>query len=101
MRSRYISPSVARRGVPRVAARVWFVETGVGLSGGAVPRRLGGYASTRLVFLDALVKRVYGHLGQVRHRPDVVEYRVEQHRKTTHRNLSVAEWLHVLQEEVA
>ena len=29
---------------------------------------------------DSLVKRVYGHLGQVRHRADVVEYRVEQHR---------------------
>lgn len=28
---------------------------------------------------DALVKRVYGHLGQVRHRAEMVEYRVEQH----------------------
>lgn len=28
---------------------------------------------------DALVKRVYGHLGSVRHRAEVVEYRVEQH----------------------
>jgi len=28
---------------------------------------------------DALVRRVYGHLGAVRHRADVVEYRVEQH----------------------
>jgi integrase len=28
---------------------------------------------------DALVKRVYGHLGTVRHRAEVVEYRVEQH----------------------
>jgi len=28
---------------------------------------------------DALVKTVYGHLGTVRHRADVVEYRVEQH----------------------
>lgn len=27
----------------------------------------------------ALVKRVYGHLGEVRHRAEVVEYRVEQH----------------------
>jgi hypothetical protein len=25
----------------------------------------------------SLVKRVYGHLGQVRHRSEVVEYRVE------------------------
>jgi len=28
---------------------------------------------------DALVRKVYGHLGTVRHRADVVEYRVEQH----------------------
>jgi hypothetical protein len=26
-----------------------------------------------------LVKRVYGHLGQVRHRAEVVEYCVDQH----------------------
>ena len=29
---------------------------------------------------EALVKRIYGHLGTVRHRAKVVEYRVEQHR---------------------
>jgi hypothetical protein len=28
---------------------------------------------------DALVRRVYGHLGDTRHRAEVVEYRVEQH----------------------
>ena len=28
---------------------------------------------------DQLVKRVYGHLGEVRHRSEVLEYRVEQH----------------------
>jgi hypothetical protein len=27
-----------------------------------------------------MVRKVYGHLGQVRHRAEVVEYRVEQHR---------------------
>jgi len=26
-----------------------------------------------------MVRRVYGHLGQVRHRAEVVEYRVEQY----------------------
>lgn len=26
-----------------------------------------------------MVRRVYGHLGEVRHRAEVVEYRVEQH----------------------
>lgn len=30
---------------------------------------------------EALVKRVYGHLGEVRHRAEVVEFRVEQHKK--------------------
>lgn len=29
----------------------------------------------------ALVDRVYGHLGEIRHRSEVVEFRVEQHRK--------------------
>ena len=28
---------------------------------------------------EAMVRKVYGHLGQVRHRSEVVEYRVEQH----------------------
>ena len=27
------------------------------------------------------VENVYGHLGDVRHRSEVVEYRVEQHRE--------------------
>jgi hypothetical protein len=26
-----------------------------------------------------MVTKVYGHLGEVRHRSEVVEYRVEQH----------------------
>ncbi len=29
---------------------------------------------------ETMVRKVYGHLGQVRHRVEVVEYRVEQHR---------------------
>jgi hypothetical protein len=28
---------------------------------------------------ESMVRRVYGHLAQVRHRAEVVEYRVEQH----------------------
>jgi len=28
---------------------------------------------------ESMLRRVYGHLGQVRHRAEVVEYRVEQH----------------------
>ena len=27
---------------------------------------------------ESMVRRVYGHLGEVRHRAEVVEYRVEQ-----------------------
>jgi hypothetical protein len=30
---------------------------------------------------EALVRRIYGHLGTVRHRAKVVEHRVEQHKK--------------------
>jgi hypothetical protein len=30
---------------------------------------------------EALVKRVYGHRGTVRHRSEVMEYRVEQYRE--------------------
>ena len=26
-----------------------------------------------------MIERIYGHLGEVRHRSDVVEFRVEQH----------------------
>jgi len=28
-----------------------------------------------------MVRRVYGHLGQIRHRSEVVEYRVGQHQQ--------------------
>jgi hypothetical protein len=35
-----------------------------------------------------LVKRIYGHLGTVRHRATVVEYRVEQHRKVLRAQLA-------------
>jgi hypothetical protein len=28
---------------------------------------------------ESLVRRIYGHLGDVRHRSEEVEYRVEQH----------------------
>lgn len=40
---------------------------------------------------DSLVKRVYGHLGQVRHRAEVVEYRVEQHRAILRERLGALE----------
>jgi hypothetical protein len=31
---------------------------------------------------QAMVPKVYSHLGTIRHRSEVVEYRVEQHKKT-------------------
>ena len=34
-----------------------------------------GHSST------AMIEKVYGHLGQIQHRSEVVEYRVRQHRK--------------------
>jgi integrase len=46
---------------------------------------------------DSLVKRVYGHLGTVRHRAKAVEYRVQQHLKAEHRERPVGEWLKALQ----
>ena len=35
-----------------------------------------------------MVKRVYGHLGHVRHRAKVVEYRVSQHKKVLGKRLA-------------
>jgi hypothetical protein len=34
------------------------------------------------------LKRIYGHLGTVRHRARVVEYRVDQHRKALREQLA-------------
>ena len=36
-----------------------------------------------------MIERVYGHLGQVRHRSAVVEYRVQQHRKVLRGRLAL------------
>jgi hypothetical protein len=43
-----------------------------------------------------LVKDVYAHLGEVRHRAEVVEYRVQQHLRTEHRDKPVREWVKTL-----
>jgi len=51
---------------------VGWLDSGAAVSVFTVAREMG-YGG------DALVKRAYGHLGQVRHRADAVEYRVEQH----------------------
>jgi len=54
------------------AARLQSLDGGAPVSPYTVARELGHGG-------DAMVKRVYGHLGDVRHRAAVVEYRVEQH----------------------
>jgi integrase len=54
------------------AARLQTLDQGAPVSTYTVARELGHGG-------EAMVRRVYGHLGQVRHRAEVVEYRVEQH----------------------
>jgi integrase len=54
------------------AARLQTLDRGASVSAYTVSRELGHGG-------EALIKRVYGHLGTVRHRSEMVEYRVEQH----------------------
>jgi len=54
------------------AARLQTLDHGAPVSLYTVAQELGHGS-------EAMVKRVYGHLGQVRHHAEVVEYRVEQH----------------------
>jgi len=56
------------------AARLQTLDRGAPVSIYTVGRELGHGG-------DALVKRVYGHLGAVRHRAEVMEYRVQQYKK--------------------
>lgn len=53
-------------------ARLQTLDRGAPVSLFTVGRELGHGG-------DSLVRRVYGHLGDVRHRAEMVEYRVEQH----------------------
>jgi len=57
------------------AARLQTLDHGAPISPFTVARELGHGGTS-------LVERVYGHLGTVRHRSEVVEYRVENHRDT-------------------
>ena len=38
-----------------------------------------------------MVEKVYSHLGQVRHRSDIVEYRLEHYRETLGERLTALE----------
>jgi integrase len=55
------------------AARLQTLDGGAPVSLFTVSRELGHTS-------PSMVERVYSHLGSVRHRSEVVEYRVEQHR---------------------
>jgi len=57
------------------AARLQTLDQGAPVSVYTVARELGHGG-------DSMVKRVYGHLGSVRHRAEAVEYLVEQHKET-------------------
>jgi hypothetical protein len=54
------------------AGRLHPLDRGAPISIFSVGRELGHGG-------DALVKRIYGHLGEMRQRDEVVEYRIEQH----------------------
>ena len=56
------------------AARLQTLDRGVPVAPYTVARELG-HSST------AMVERVYAHLGRVRHRSEVVEYRIETFRE--------------------
>jgi integrase len=66
------------------AARLQTLDQGHPVSLYTVQRELGHGS-------DRLLKEVYAHLGTVRHRSDVVEYRVEQHRKALGERLKALE----------
>src|SRR5918994_5281760 len=55
------------------AARLQTLDGGAPVSPYTVSRELGHTS-------PAMVQRVYSHLGALRHRSEVVEYRIEQHR---------------------
>ncbi len=54
------------------AARLQTLDRGAPVSPYTVAKEMGHGG-------DSLVKRIYGHLGEFRHRSEVVEYRVENH----------------------
>jgi integrase len=56
------------------AARLQTVDNGFPVSPYTVGKEMGHGG-------DQLVRRIYGHLGQVRHRSEAVEYLAEQHQE--------------------
>lgn len=76
------------------AARLQTLDNGAPVSPFTVGRELGHGG-------DSLVKRVYGHLGTVRHRADAVEYRVRQHFSAKHHDKTVRQWVKSLHSRAA
>ena len=74
-----LTPTIFRH--THASARLQTMDHGAPVSIFTVSRELGHGS-------EALVKRIYGHLGTVRHRANVVEYRVEQHRKVLRKQLA-------------
>jgi integrase len=64
------------------SARLMTLDGGVAVSTFQVAREMGHGG-------DSLVRRIYGHLGEIRHRSEAVEYRVEQHAATLGDRLAV------------
>lgn len=67
------------------AARLQTLDGGAPVSAYTVGKEMGHGG-------DALVRRVYGHLGTVRHRAEAVEFRVEQHPITLRKHISRLQW---------
>jgi integrase len=67
------------------AARLQTLDGGAPVSAYTVGKEMGHGG-------DALVRRVYGHLGTVRHRSAAVEFRVEQHHLTLRKHISRLQW---------
>ncbi len=63
------------------AARLQTTDQGAPVSVWTVAQELGHHS-------EAMICAVYGHLGQVRHRSAVVEYRVEQHQEQLRERLA-------------
>src|SRR2546427_578654 len=57
-----------------ISARIQTTVNGAPVAAFTVAKEVG-HSST------AMIEKVYGHLGQVRHRSKYVEYRVEQHKQ--------------------
>ena len=68
------------------SARLQTLDGGAPVSPFTVGKELGHGGTS-------MVQRVYSHLGQVRHRSEVVEYRLEQHRETLGDRLTALEKL--------